>query len=335
MTVPSPRARYGDRRLSRQQRVKRLALLSAAVRASAEEAAELARELATALPRCSDEELVRAVASRTAADARGQLLVVLVDLDGRRPEDAAALLDLDPAVARPLLDRARTGDRPLGATCRGWGLASGRAGLTASELEAGREHLQLCRRCRERRTAVDAARRQLVARATGAAGLLGAAELALAGGAVTSTVGAVLGGKAVAGAVAGLGAAVLATGATVAAAQTTGFVPPPRDRAPAVRSTSAPTVEVAPSPVPPGSLPAPGATRSPQPGPLPVAPLLPTSLPTSLPDLTTGLDGVPLDLPTSLTTDLPTSLPLPLPTPLPTALPLPLPTELPLLPLLP
>lgn len=340
MTVPSPRARYGDRRLSRQQRLKRLALLSAAVRETAEEAAVLAREVVAAVPRGGDDDLVRATAAHATDEAgRGRLLVVLVDLDGIALADAAALLDLDVTTARPLLELARTGGRPLGATCRGWGLASGRARLTASELEAGREHLLLCRRCRERRAAVEAARRQLVTRAGGAAGLIGAAELALAGGAVTSTVGAVLGGKAVAGAVAGIGAAVLATGATVAAAQPAGFVPRPRETAPAVSSSPDPTTDVAPSPLPGGLPPSPRPTGGPT-GVLPTTPVAPL-LPTSLPDLTTGLDGVPLELPTSLPlplpTALPTSLPLPssLPLPLPTELPLPLPSGLPPVPLLP
>lgn len=333
-----PRRRPAGRR-TRRALPHRLALLAAAVGGTSEQAAALAGRVTAALPgRGDDLALLRAFAGLPEAaspEARGRLLVVLVDLDGRPLDDAAALLDLPLEEAHPLLDLARTGGRPLGVPCRGWGLAAGSGGLTAAEVEAGRDHLALCRRCRDRRTAVDQARRQLLARATGAAGLLGAGQLALAGGALSTGVAlsdalgkamsGVLGGKAAAGAVAGLAATVLATGAVVAVDPPAGFVP----AAPPVAPTSG-TV-VAPSPVPPGV-----TTPRPQPtGLLPGAldPLLPTTLPLPVPTSLSG-DADELPLPTGLLpTTLPTSLPSTLPTSLPTSL-LPLPTLSPL-PLLP
>lgn len=326
MTVPTPRltGRYGAPRLSRTARLDRLALLGAAVGDSPEEAAALAVRASGARTGAA---LVAAFAV-LAADrpaAQGRLLLVLVDLDGRSLEDAAQLLDMPSDQARARLELARPGGR-VAPSCRGWGLASGLRGLTPAESDAGAAHLLLCRHCRDHRAAVEAARRQLAARATGTTGLLAAAQVVLAGGTGGALVGGTLLGKAAIGAVAGFGAAVLATGAVVAAVPPAGFGP---DRTPAVAPVVRPDGRGAASPSgSPSAAPRPSATSSPGPCSLPCLPADRTPVVGGVDAVLPGDLEVPLPLPTSLP-ELPG---LPLPTLLPTALPLPLPSLPPLLP---
>lgn len=323
MTVPAPR--YGGRRALRGLRsrhLERLALLGTAVAQTPQESAALAAEAlarAARLPGPFDDALVTSFGSLAAAQpapeaAQGRLLHVLVDLEHRSVDRAGALLALPVDVARDLLARTRTDGRFFTTACRGWGLASGSAGLTAAERRAGTHHLALCRRCRERLAAVETARRQLAVRATGTAGVLAAGQIGVAGGAVSIGVGGLLAGKAAAGIVAALGGAVLATGTAVAVVPPAGFTP-------AVHAPAVVPDTVAPSVVPAASTPPrPTATSVPSATPSPagcvalcVPPLVPTAV--GIPVLgASPLPGAPgLPLPTVLPTVLPT-LPVPLPT---------------------
>jgi hypothetical protein len=313
------RSRYGERRAARRlgaRHRERISLLAAAVGTTEERSASLAREafaLATHLPRPFEQALVvafgRLAAQEPGPAAQGRLLVLLVDLEGEPLHEVADLLELSVPRAGEVLASARSssGTSYVGKECRGWGLASGRRGLSHAERQAGAGHLSLCRGCRSRLAVLTSARQRLQARATGVAGLLAAGELA------ASSAGAGLGslviGKAAIGVIGALGATVLATGGVAAIAQRPATHPLPvtsaspsasglPSRAPAARTTASP------APAPEGTSsgrtvrPAQPVLRTPTlstPLPAPVLPVpkvtplpLPLPLP-SLPSLRPGL----------------------------------------------
>jgi hypothetical protein len=288
------RSRYGERRSARRLAARhreRISLLAAAIGTTEEQSASLAREalaLATHIPRPFEQALVvafgRLAAQEPGPAAQGRLLVLLVDLEGEAVEAAADLLELPAPRAGEVLASARSGNGTtyVGKACRGWGLASGRRGLSDAEQQAGAGHLSLCRGCRHRAAAMASARQSLHVRATGVAGLLAAGELAVAASSAGAGLGSLVVGKAAIGVIGALGATVLATGGVAAVvhrpaahpAPTTYVSPSPASlhrRAPLAPRETASTV------------PAPAATTSGRvPGPaLPVlkTPTLPTTAP--------------------------------------------------------
>lgn len=348
------RARYGDRRAARRlasRHLERISLLATVVGVSQARSAALAREgfaLALQARGPFPSALLTAFAGLARAEgeqAQGRLLVLLVDLEHRPQAAAAELLGLtyDEAEERRLLVGSISGALAGGKSCRGWGLASGRKDLTAAERTAGDSHRELCRKCRERRAQLDREHRELLVRAAGVAGALGAGQLAAI--TLAPAAGGLLAGKAAAGVIGALGATALATGSLVAAGAVPLTTPPrPVVSPPAQQAPAWPTCGSAcavPPPTGGGSLSGSGSGGTTSATPSSPAPSLPGA---SLPPL---VDGPALDvplvpllplppLPTSWPTTWPTSIPLPLPTalplPLPSVSPLPLPTELTLLP---
>jgi hypothetical protein len=329
------RSRYGDSHAARRlaaRHLDRISLLASVVADSPDEAAALTRRGFRLSLRGSppyEDALVRAfgrlAAQRPdAGHAQGRLLVLLVEVEGRPSGEAAALLGLPAATARAMLPAARaaTGPAQPARPCRGWGLVSSGSTLTGAERAAGQAHLLLCRRCRDRRAAVDRTRAQLLGGSAGVVGAIAATQVVPLGSSAVAGLGGVLATKGAAAVVATLGTAVLATASTVAVTEPAGFRP--QHRPPAV-GTPAPAST--PASASPGTGPGPGATVSPGPA-LPTVPVpvpLPTAVPRSKQPLPLPTDVLPL--PTDL---LPTSVPLPLP-----SLPLPLPTAIDLPDLLP
>lgn len=309
------RARYGDpralHRLARRHR-DRITLLATVVGTNSEQSALLAREVvAPALQtrRPLDDALVMAFGrlAKQASDpdaARGRLLVQLVDLELQPAAVVADLLGLSHPDALQLLAKARSAGASTypGWECRGWGLVSHRSGLSQAEQQAGDGHLTLCRRCRHRLAAVEKARRDLLVRTTGVAGLLAAGELAAAASAPAAVgLSGLLAGKAAIGVVGVLGATVLATGGVVAVAEQ-----PHRARpapvtsvSPAARPTAQPAVPQAKPALPSTPQPTTSATQPPALQ-LPVLRSTPLPLPTAIPLLplpTLKLPQLPLPLP--------------------------------------
>lgn len=307
------RSRFGDRGAARRlaaRHLERITYLSGVVGSSAEQSAALAQQgfaLALRSGRPFEDALVTAF-DRLAAtvddadEARERLARLLIEVEQRPADEVARLLGLTP-------DHLPMAHSPHPArACRGWPLASRRAGLTHAEVHAGVGHLELCRRCRDRLAAIERTRAQLLGGSAGVAGAVAAAQLGPWGGAAATSVGAVVTSKAAAGLIAAVGAAVLATGGTAVVA----------DRAESHQPTGgpAPTDSIPSRPAP--SMPA-SVSTSP-----PVGPTH-TGLPLPLPTRSTA------DAPTPLPTDVP-ALPVPLPTlpvPLPTLPALPLPDPLP------
>ncbi len=315
--VLSRRSRYGDRGAATRLAARHLERVSelAVVVGGPDHSESLARQafaLALRGRRPFEDALVAAFArlTPTTADplaARGRLLVLLVELEGRSLSEAAVLVGLDPEQVRACLPGARsaTGLVDLPRRCRGWGLVS-RRGLTDAERQAGQDHLTLCRRCRERLASLDRTRAQLLGGSAGLAGGLAVTALSATGGStsIAAATGSVIGSKVAAGLVAAAGAIVLAAGGTAAVVQQ-----PPHD---------APV-----SPLPADSLerqPAVGpvcATCSPRPSPTAtLLPRLPSAVPTvpGLPVPTASLSAVPLPgvpLPGVPLPALPSALPLP------------------------
>ncbi|HTL23122.1 MAG TPA: hypothetical protein VL281_03710 [Mycobacteriales bacterium] len=330
--VLSRRSRYGDRGAARRlaaRHAERVAELSAVVTGGSDQTAALARSgfaLALRGRRPFDDALVTAFGRLAAATAdpdgaRARLLVLLVEVEHRPLDEAAALLGLGADTADELLPGARstTGLPPLSRHCRGWGLVARRR-LTEAERTAGEDHVALCRRCRDRLAVLERTRAQLVGGTAGLATGLASAQLIGSGSSTLtgSGAGGILGSKAVAGVVAAVGGAVLVTGGTAAVAQQ-----PSHDSGyrPAVGPAARPTT-------------APGCRPCPTPTPTPTSVL---RLPTVQVPVTVPSPGLPL--PAATVPPLP-ALPVPLPSlpvPLPSLpqLPLPLPTELPTLPLVP
>jgi hypothetical protein len=284
--VSTPQARpsrYAERLATRRLVTRhgdRLELLSTVLGRTPEEARGLARQavsLARREGRGTEDALTRAFSRLTVTlpdppEARGRLALLLVDVERRPPDEAARLLDMEADALVEVLASARR-THPERA-CRGWGLASGRPGLTDAERTAGAAHVQLCRRCRERLTAVERVRAQVLGGSAGVVGAVAGAQLIPWGGAA----GTLVTGKAAAGVIGAVGAAVLATGGAVAVSH----AQPPRPApAPAVTRDAVPGPTTAPAPrarsVPtrPAPTPAPGPTHVPLP--------LPSSLPTAVP----------------------------------------------------
>jgi hypothetical protein len=329
--VLSRRSRYGDRGAAQRLAARhgeRVAELSAIVAGGPDKAAALARRgfaLALRGRRPFDDALVTAFGRLAATTddpdgARARLLVLLVEVEHRPLDEAAALLGLGTETAGALLPTGRSavGLPPLSRHCRGWGLVA-RRGLTEAERTAGEDHATLCRRCRERLVVLERTRAQLVGGTAGlatgvaSAQLIGAGSSVLAGGGA----GGILGTKVVAGVIAAVGGAVLVTGGTAAVAQQpshdSGYQPAAVPAAP--RATTAPTCRPCPSPTPTSLVRLP-TVQVPVTVPSPTLPAPTTTVP--------PLPTLPVPLP---------SLPVPLPS-LP-KLPLPLPTALPKLPLVP
>jgi hypothetical protein len=325
------RARYGDRTAARRlanRHLDRITLLCAVVCAEPRGAPEIAPQaFALALKQKApfDDALVIAFARLVetwsdAAELRTRLLALLLEVEQRPVEQVAALLRLtasEVSALRPVPKPTAVPGVHPGRSCRGWGLASRRTGLTVAEKRAGEAHLELCRRCRERLVTLDRARAQLLGGSAGAAGgVMVAAQLVpLAGGnGVGAGLGGLFAGKAGAAVVGSLGAAVLVTGGATA------VMSRPQVQQPLPSSVQVGPVD-RPSPVrvdrvvpAPSSSPAPAPTSTVLPGLPPVG----------------GLDETPKDLPTATPTLLPDpglpTLPVPLPTELPPVVPLP--TEL-------
>ncbi len=323
------RARYGDRGAARQlatRHLDRISLLATVVAGSPTEASVLARQgfaLAVRGEGPFDAALLRAfgtLAARTSepAAARGRLLVLLVDIEGRAPADATRLLGV-PAVQAKELRLAGGVTAAFGGVraCRGWGLASGRADLTPGEQAAGEGHLALCRHCYDRRARLDKEHHALLGRAAGVAGLLGAGQVAALTTPFASTAGGLVTGKAAVGLIGALGAAVIATGGTVAVQHPAPIVSPvPSGVASVVPAGASPTPGVVLRHVVPRP-PSPSARvrTSPPSAPRPSArAVLPSGAPVPAPSLDLPTKGLPLPLPTSLPLPLPSLLPLPLPT---------------------
>lgn len=326
-SVLTRRSRYGDRGAAQRlaaRHLERVSELSAVVGGGPEQGAALARRgfsLALRGKRPFDDALVTAFGRLAATTddpdgARGRLLVLLVEVEHRSLDEAAALLGIGTDTAKALLPGARTtiGMPALSRHCRGWGLVA-RRGLTTAERTAGEDHVALCRRCRDRLVVLERTRAQLVG---GTAGLVTGAvstQLLASGGSVLAGGGAggLLGSKAVAGIVAAVGGAVLVTGGTAAVVQQpshdAGYTPAVTSVQPS--SSAAPTCTTCPAPTPASTLlRLPGVQ-------VPVTvpdPALPTASVSPLPALPVPVPTIQLPLP------LPT-LPLPLPTALPTALP--------------
>jgi len=323
------RSRYGDAHAARRlatRHLDRITLLASVVATTPEDATTLTRRgfrLALRSPGPFEDALVHsfgklAAQRPDAVHAQGRLLVLLVEVDGRPSAEVAALLGLEAAVARAMLPAARAAAGPAhpARPCRGWGLVGATAALTDPERVAGEAHLSLCRRCRDRRAAVERTRAQLLGGSAGAVGAVAATQVVQLGGGAGLTL--ALGGKAAAAIVGGTASVVLATASTVAVTEPARFDPAPR---PAVTTR---TVEPAPSTGAGASAPAPRPSASPSSG--GGLPALPVPLPTGLPRSNEGV--LPTSIPTSKPTVLPTSIPLPLPSPLTSLLPVPLPTAL-------
>jgi hypothetical protein len=329
--VLSRRSRYGDRGAAQRlaaRHLDRVTELSAVVGGGPEQGAALARRgfaLALRGRRPFDDALVTAFGRLAATTpdpdaARGRLLVLLVEVEHRPLDEAAALLGLGAETASALLPKARAAAAlpPLSRHCRGWGLVARRR-LTTAERTAGKDHVVLCRRCRDRFAVLERTRAQLLGGTAGLATGLTSAQLLGSGGSLLtgSGAGGLLGGKAVAGIVAAVGGAVLVTGGTAAVVQQpshdAGYTPA------ATPSRAAPST-------------APACTRCPSPTPTSLLPTLPAvQVPVTVPSA-----GLPLPSASLPAVPLPT-LPVPLPTlrlPLPT-LPVPLPSALPPVPLVP
>ena len=328
-TVLSRRSRYGDRGAAQRLAARyldRVNELSAIVGGGPEQGAALARRgfaLALRGRRPFDDALVTAFGRLAATTddpdgARGRLLVLLVEVEHRPLDEAAALLGLGTETADALLPgaRATAGLPVLSRHCRGWGLVA-RRGLTTPERTAGEQHVGLCRRCRDRAAVLERTRAQLVGGTAGlatglaSAQLLGSSASVLAG----SGAGTVLGSKAVAGIVAAVGGAVLAAGGTAAVVQQpshdANYSPPVTRSVPS--PSTGPACAACPTPTPASTqLPLP-AVRVPVTVPVPALPLPTGSVP-PLPTLPVPVPTLQLPLP------LPT-LPLPLPTALTSALP--------------
>jgi hypothetical protein len=330
-TALARRARYGDRIAARRlanRHLDRISLLCAVVCAEPRGTPEIApRAFGLALKQKApfDDALVIAFGRLVqtwpdAAELRSRLLTLLLEVEQRPVEHVASLLDLsasEVSALRPVARQATLTPVHPGRSCRGWGLASRRTGLTAAERSAGEAHLELCRRCRERLVTLDRARAQLLGGSAGAAGgVMVAAQLVpLAGGnGVGAGLGGLFAGKAGAAVVGSLGAAVLVTGGATA------VMSRPPEQQPLPSSVQVGPVD-RPSPVHVDRVaPAPSVS----PAPAPTSTVLPGLPPVG------GLDETPRDLPTTTPTLLPDpglpALPVPLPTELPPVVPLP--TEL-------
>jgi len=310
-TALARRARYGDRGAARRlaaRHLDRITLLAAVVSADTEHSVVLAQQgfaLALNGGRPFEDALVTAfgrlaVSGPDGEAARTRLSLLLLEVEKRPSAEVARLLGLAPVQLTGLAGGAHLS--PTARLCRGWPLASRRPGLTEAEHQAGVGHLALCRRCRERLAAVERTRAQLVGGSAGVVGAVAAAQLAPWSGAGT-----LLTGKAAAGLVGVVGAAVLATGGTAVVVDRT------QPHAPAARPAPAASTPALTTP-PPRVL-----TPTPSPGPTGSAVPLPNDLPTTLPATVPTQPALPLPLPT-LPVPLPTLPSLPLPDPLPSVL---------------
>ena len=311
------RSRYGDRGAARRlaaRHLERVSLLASVVAATPEQAAPLARQgftLALRGQRPFESALIVAFGRLAARDpdpdaARGRLLVLLVEVEQVPLREASRLLGLDVMRAGALLPAALAAAGPAHPTrpCRGWGLVARREGLTSAERQAGGDHAALCRRCRDRLSALERTRAQLLGGSAGVVGAIAVTQLVPLGGSAAAGAGTLVASKAAAGLVGSLGAAVLVTGSAMAVTQQVRHpAPQPAHSAPSDRAPALPlTPTVAPncgSPCVPQPSPQPSPQSSPTSATLPSLPgrdpsttetapplpLLPLPLPTSLPVL--------------------------------------------------